>query len=184
MRWLLPRRGGEWADFVASDPAEVPLLDAAAPAEIAGWTGEAALAGGARLAVRLAPFHAERPVEVERSEALQARFGLPAGELWRVELSLAAAAGDPGSAPEAVALAGLAVCDTAGPALAPPFAPDAVSALPADPLRALYAAPPGRLAPGATVPAALWGRAPGDGARLLVAEGTIEVALAPAAFSA
>ena len=184
--WLLPRAGTEWGIFEEVDESRVPDLDGPAPTEVKGWVGELPLDGGARLEARLSPLHSLAGRNAFQADVLPKHLGLGEGTPWRLELRFHPAVAAGATAPAPVSLVGLAVRDAAGPALAPLLAattPPAEGEV-VDPLRTLYALPAGPLAAGEAVQVALWGRAPGEDPRLLLAEGALAIELAPAVFAA
>ncbi len=167
-----------WARELArpgpGDRARPPSDDA--PRTVAGWRGSRVLADGSRLEIELLPMHAEP--ERERFEALvlERRLGLAPGEPWRLNLVWRAAgetSGDESSA--AIDLAGLAVHDVGGTALAPITSGVRPAAV-VDPVAVLFAPPRDGLLPGEAVSLILWGRAPASEAWLV--DSSSEVALA------
>jgi hypothetical protein len=142
-------------------------------ADVAGLAGER---GGVR--VRLARLHADPARQRFDAAALGRRFGLGTGEPFVCEISLSGAVTIPRGA-----LRSIAIHDERGPALAP-FQPSTPKTdEPADPLAALLSPPPDAVASGRAISVILWGREPGDGARLAGLDAG-EIALAPARMTA
>lgn len=156
--WLRHGRGA-----VEGERPAPPEVEAAGLVE--GWVGELPLGAGARLVARLVPLHGEAERQEFDREALAARLGRSDGEPWQLELRYS---GTP-ERDASLLLPGLSVKDRAGVLLAPVVeaAPAPGDDAPADPLRSLLA-PPAELAPGTGLTIVLWGRPPGEGARLLL----------------
>lgn len=169
----------EWSPLARRAPADTGIATPArnGPLAVAGYAASVALPGGARLHARLAPLHADPEQQAFDARALAARFALPDGAPYRLELALEA-----GASPARVRAAELRVHDDAGLALAPLFEPaprSPAGSLPADPLRALLAPADVEIASERAVSVCLWGRAPAG--RVLVrglANGELELAAA------
>jgi len=166
--WLtiaLLARGGV---FERAAPGPDPRLHGdTAPVEV-----RAGVAGA--LEARLVPYPADPRRAAYEREGLARRLGLEGTAELR-ELRLVWAAGAEG----ALALGDVAVRDAAGVALALPPPGDGSGEAPVDPLRALLASRPDRLAPGESAALVLAGRAPRDGAVLVLPTAGLELALAP-----
>ena len=143
-----------------------------APQALRGFEGLAQGAGGhgARLFARLTPLQAGEGWQRHDAEVLRERLGLGEGEPWRLELVQA-----PGEDAGPIGLLPAAVADARGRALrsletlpGAETSPDGGAPPVVDPLRALVTQPARELGAGEEVQLVLWGRRPGDDARLLL----------------
>lgn len=164
--WLLPVLalalvGLFWLERGRVSRPNAPPTVASPDETVAGFAARAALEPGA-LRVRLVPLHPDAERQRFDRLALARRLSLAAGEPWRLSLEL-----DDAAAAAEIDLARLAVLDRDGLALAPLAAVEPSAQGPSDPLRTLLTVGRERLAPGRTLDVVLWGRAPGDGVRLL-----------------
>ena len=135
--------------------------------------------GGSRLAVWLAPLHADPRREAFEAGSLERRLGLGEGQPWRLRVHWdPPTSGEPLADGAALRLGPLQVLDAQGTAQQSiPGSPDQGPEAVADPLRTVLAPPAGELRPGQAVDYVLWGREPGAGGRLaglLPAPGTPE----------
>ncbi|MEM7307182.1 MAG: hypothetical protein AAF682_10955 [Planctomycetota bacterium] len=153
------------------------VVDAGAPDALGGLEGLLDLAGGTRLFARLTPLQAAGSWQSFDAAALAARLELEGGTPWRLELlfersePLVEAVVEP---VEPVALVPARVEDDAGRALRSIETSEPPSGGVADPLRTLLAQPAAELPLGTEVQLLLWGRAPGDAARLVLGAGERE----------
>ncbi len=155
-----------------------PACHRAAPAprpEAAAQATPALVGRGEGLVARLEPLDPDPVRQRALAGALAARFGLAAGEPWRLTLARASGAG--AGSDLAGALAAPLVLDERGQALAAVALGRATPGAPADPLATLLGAASLAGADGARA-RVLWGRAPGAGARLET--GGLVLALGPA----
>lgn len=160
-----PRRGDPAPPPTQSDPDD----------GVAGWRGELAGVRSTWLEATLTPLHAEPARHEFESRALERRLGLEPGQAWRLRVQWSAGEAALGARvaealasaePAGLGLGAVEVLDVQGTALRALPAPDAGSGA-ADPLRVLVSPPPGALRPGQAADWILWGRAPGEGARLV-----------------
>lgn len=172
--------------------APPPRTDPEAIQEVL-W-GEAR-AGGVTLTARLTPADVARERAEFQSLALERRYGLEAGALFRLRLEARAAeTGADGASPSEAAfdLRSVGIADDSGAALVPlalasperppDHPPQQPPHHPMDPLATLLAPPSAPLRPGQGIDLFLWGKAPGAGARVtgLGEEGgEVAVALVP-----
>lgn len=146
-------------------------------AEVSGF--EARLDGPLEVRVRLAPLHADPELQTFDAGALRRRLALGEGAPYALDVELAAqptpvasagAKGASSAAAHALILdtSTLRVVDDEGVALVPivmePQPAD--SSVPADPVRALFAARTVVVDPAGWTRVVLWGRAPAKGARV------------------
>lgn len=132
---------------------------------VPGFTGEVSLGDGRVLHARIARLHADPARQAFDAAALARRFGLGKGEPFHCLLELAGPAG-PDRA-EGFEPCALRVLDHGGEALtALPATRTTAGGAPADPLATLVAPPARALAPGEATTLLLWGREPGEHARI------------------
>jgi len=137
--------------------------------------GELEIAG-AQLAFWLAPWEPDPLRQAFQARALRTRYGLDAGEPWRLRLEWRAAQPAAATAASSIDTSLLAIEDERGRALEP-----LRLERPMDPLAALLAPPAQSLTPGSALDLCLWGRAPAAQARLVgpaSVEGALDVQLA------
>lgn len=159
VRWILELR--EESNFARPERARV-----APSATPVVWTADGEIANGVRILARVAPLHADPERQEFESAALRARHPSLAGDPYLVALEVRGEAGvmlDPAT---------LSIDDAAGIALS---APHLVATERPDPVAALLGTP-GEIAAGERASFVVFGRAPGDGARL-VREGSNSIAL-------
>jgi hypothetical protein len=166
----------------AASPTQAPEVsdpDQTVTAYCGEWTQPE---GRGRLVVQLAPLHIDPEQQAFDAQVLRRRLSLGPGAPWRLRLSWerASEASSAGSPEPALSLGELSVRDATGRALGVVL--PAGSALPLDPLVALFAAPGGALQAGQGIDLVLWGRAPSgeawlDGVRPGEASAPIAVAL-------
>lgn len=143
---------------------------AAAAPDVAVWTAAGDLAGLGRVAVRVAPLHADPTRQAFEAGALRARVDGLAGEPYLVQIEIER--GPPSAA--RLDPATVRVEDDAGTALAAPAIPASNDP---DPVATLLR-PPAPIAAGERVSFVLFGREPAAGARFLAADGA-SLALEP-----
>ena len=152
-------------------PAQPPQQ--ASLSEVPGWRASLPWSGGGRLELVLSPLHAEGARQRFDATALERRLGLGSGEAWRLNLELrgsgAGAGGGDGGAADELALDEVRVVDREGEALRLHRLDSAASSpnRPADPVAVLFGPPAEALRSGQAVSLMLWGRPPGEGARVL-----------------
>lgn len=175
--WLVPTLalalgGLYWLEGERTPVEHAPPTVASPDEDVAGFAARVDVGQGA-LRVRLAPLHPDATRQRFDASALARRLALDTGEPWRLTLVFDAApsASDTEAARATLEfeLSRLAVLDGSGTQVAlAPLAPGAgASDRPSDPLRVLLGATNVELAPGQSLDVFLWGRRPGDGARLV-----------------
>lgn len=132
--------------------------------QIDGWQGELATAEGLRWRATLRPLHGDLVRQAFDSKVLKQRFGLGAGQVFRLVLSEVSNTSSAVAGEVPLWPAELVVVDSEGQALSLLMAGEA--SRPADPLRVLFAVPSQSLATGSSATWILWGRAPGSNPRI------------------
>lgn len=130
-----------------------------------GWSGGLELEDGGRVEVDLARLHAERERQEADARAWRRSLALEPGEPFALDVACSS------DATSSIDLSALRVVDRDGAALAP------ISSQVGGPVAVLASPPRAPLAPGERIRLLVWGRAPGDGARVQLGTGrSIELA--------
>lgn len=146
-----------------------PRAEAATPTDgWRGWSGGLELEGGGRVDVDLARLHADDERQAVDARAWRGALALEAGEPFALDVACSS------DAALALDLSSLTVVDRDGAALA------TIASRATGPVAVLAAPPRAPLAAGERIRVLLWGRAPGEEARLELA-GDREIELASAA---
>ena len=164
-----PRRSYEWNGFEVIDEGDAPAVDRESPSTIPGAEGTLELGEGSVVRARLSIFVPAPERREFQSAAMRERYGLPEGELWRLECAW----DGEGSAP--IPLRGLSVIDAEGIALRP--LDEEVKGGSNDPLLLLLTRSDARLRAGDSIQVAMWGRAVGTDARVRLDDGAREIPL-------
>lgn len=147
---------------------------------VEGWQGELALDDGLRWSATLKPLHSDASRQAFDSNALQQRFGLGAGQVYRLTLTEVSNSASAETLDLPLVAEELVVVDAEGQALS--LLALREHEVPADPLRVLFAAPSQSLTAGSAASWILWGRAPGSNPRAAGFAGERELVLEARSF--